>query len=482
MLKKVTSIFCTLVFFSVFTYARGNSLSANTFYSDSSEVKALLAKIDKQQSDKAKLSFALNSFQKTNGSTNEHVVAALLDVFKKHGKGSPEVINSVSLKLKESDALYRNRGPKEVERLRGFMLASLSEIGVNAQSVAIIKGELTYGYHPYVAAAAARTARLVNTNKASLIPLFSRYFDNRFIDDYVDLDNYGSFWPLKNPTSVRLEAIKTLSEIGDSDPQTAAMLLKKITEAGPATALGDEKLKVAARTALEKINTFSAAHNHVNHSEHSGHGEHSSMMHGTAAATSAHAHGQEASCCSKEGVAGNENVVWIDPGKRVLKQIADLKAIDQEGNIFDINKALGKPFVLTFFYTRCDNPTKCSATVTNLAALENDLKKEGLADKVSLFAITLDPNFDNFNQIKAYGEDRGAQFDENFKFLTFNSDLHQKLVKDLGVSVNYGAGLVNIHSTQLLFFDKKGRLAKSYDNAVWANESLVNDFKTLLKE
>ena len=53
----------------------------------------------------------------------------------------------------------------------------------------------------------------------------------------------------------------------------------------------------------------------------------------------------------------------------------------------------GRPSVLAFFYTRCDNPRKCSLTVTTLGRLQRGLADLGL-DFRAAAAITYDPEFD----------------------------------------------------------------------------------------
>ena len=42
----------------------------------------------------------------------------------------------------------------------------------------------------------------------------------------------------------------------------------------------------------------------------------------------------------------------------------------------------GQPSVVVFFYTRCDNPMKCSLTVEKLARVQKLLEAQGLADQI----------------------------------------------------------------------------------------------------
>src|SRR6185503_14500663 len=71
----------------------------------------------------------------------------------------------------------------------------------------------------------------------------------------------------------------------------------------------------------------------------------------------------------------------------------------------------GQPSIVVFFYTRCDNPMKCSLTVTKLARIQTLLEAQGLADRIRTAAITYDPAFDLPERLRAYGQDRGVRMD-----------------------------------------------------------------------
>jgi protein SCO1/2 len=62
---------------------------------------------------------------------------------------------------------------------------------------------------------------------------------------------------------------------------------------------------------------------------------------------------------------------------------------------------------VVFFYTRCDNPNKCSLTVTKLARLQKSIVEEQLEGLLRTAAITYDPAYDLPPRLKAYGDNRG---------------------------------------------------------------------------
>ena len=403
-----------------------------------------------------RLTAAIKAFKNASGKTEGAAVASMIDVFVASGASSPEVVNLVASKLREDNALYEGRGTKEVERLRGYMLASLSKIGVNERVFAIVKGELSFGYHPYLVAAAARVAAGFESQeqRAALIPLLTQYLDETYKDDYVGLDTYGNVWPLKNPTSVRLEIINALSKIGKADVETATRGLRQISEARSGTFFSsNHALVLKAKAAIESINSKLTE----------------TLL------------GSNVAVCSPVSAMPNPKNAFIAETKRP-KPLKNFKALAQDGEPFQLADIVGQPFIITFFYSRCDNPNKCSANVGNFSALKQELRKQGLAEKVSMLAITYEPNFDSPSVIKSYGEGRGADFDKNFKFLVVDEKQYASLVKTMGVLVNYGKGMVNNHGSQLYIFSAAAQLARVYENTIWKPNDVAQDLKSLLKE
>jgi protein SCO1/2 len=77
----------------------------------------------------------------------------------------------------------------------------------------------------------------------------------------------------------------------------------------------------------------------------------------------------------------------------------------------------GQPSIVVFFYTRCDNPMKCSLTVAKLARIQKLLVAQGLADRIHTAAITYDPAFDLPERLRVYGQDRGVRLDTHHRIV-----------------------------------------------------------------
>jgi protein SCO1/2 len=140
----------------------------------------------------------------------------------------------------------------------------------------------------------------------------------------------------------------------------------------------------------------------------------------------------------------------------------------------------GKPSVVAFFYSRCDNVRKCSLTVTKLAALQRALAARGLAGRVRLSAITYDPGFDLPARLALYGRERGVTFGEDARFFRVPSGFEEvRSAFDLGV--NYAGAIVNRHRIELYVLDRRGRIAASFTHLTWSDDEVVERLERLLR-
>ncbi len=171
---------------------------------------------------------------------------------------------------------------------------------------------------------------------------------------------------------------------------------------------------------------------------------------------------------------------WLNPGQRSRLQSLDVAFKDQDGRTGVLGDLIDKPVVITFFYTRCQNSTKCSLAVTRLGALQRQLAQAGLEDKVRLLAITYEPQFDTPERLQRYATDRGLRLGGNALALELDTARHQQLVDEIQAPVNYNAGWVNAHGVELSLLDANGRLARKYHTLLWDNDQVVKDLKLIL--
>ena len=122
------------------------------------------------------------------------------------------------------------------------------------------------------------------------------------------------------------------------------------------------------------------------------------------------------------------------------------------------------------------------STVHRLGELETECMNDNLADKIGIYGMTYDPDFDTPSILKKYGEMYGVGFNKNMKFLKTEDSSGPTLSNQLQLRVNYGAGTVNQHGIQLFVFDKQGRLAAVCDNDSWSVSDVKNCLASLIDE
>jgi cytochrome oxidase Cu insertion factor (SCO1/SenC/PrrC family) len=158
----------------------------------------------------------------------------------------------------------------------------------------------------------------------------------------------------------------------------------------------------------------------------------------------------------------------------------DIKATqlqDQDGAVFSFGDFfLGRPGVLTFFYTRCMNPNKCSLTITKLAQLQRRIAAEGLQGRFSVAAVTYDPRFDSPPRLRAYGADRGMCFNDRTRLLR-TTGLFEPFQRWLDLGVGYGSTTVNQHRLDIVVLDDSGNPSTEISRAQWNEDDVFEALK-----
>jgi protein SCO1 len=132
----------------------------------------------------------------------------------------------------------------------------------------------------------------------------------------------------------------------------------------------------------------------------------------------------------------------------------------------------GKPSVVAFFYTRCDNPNKCSLTITKLARLQQRLAELGVDGQIQTAGISYDPEFDLPARLRAYGENRGVVFSPTDRlFRTTGALAPVQDFFELGVS--FGGTLVNRHRIELFVLDHRSQIAAAFTRLQWDVEEVL---------
>ncbi len=151
----------------------------------------------------------------------------------------------------------------------------------------------------------------------------------------------------------------------------------------------------------------------------------------------------------------------------VFQTIPSFSLTNETGKTFDSKSLKGKIFVASFFFTRCT--TICPKITSQVSRVQDTF----LGDpEVQLLSISVDPKFDQPEQLALYAKRFDANKDQ-WHFLTGEKKIIYPLVLKgfhvpLADASEYDAAIKNpdetfIHSERLVLVDKEGIIRGFYD-------------------
>lgn len=160
--------------------------------------------------------------------------------------------------------------------------------------------------------------------------------------------------------------------------------------------------------------------------------------------------------------------------------VPSFEFLDQNEEPFGTKELEGQLWVANMIFTRC--PTVCNLMTPNFTLLQNTLEEEGL--DVRLVSFTVDPEFDNPERLRKYGENNGADF-ERWSLVTgytveemeaFALDAFKATVMEIPDSEDI------MHSTSFYLIDEKGKVIHRYNGLTPDVDPIIKDIKAYLKK
>lgn len=333
--------------------------------------------------------------------------------------------------LREDHPLYAERGTASTVRMRGWILETLARTGVSDDALLFVLEELDTGIDPYLVAAAARALRAYPRPRAAFARLvFGALSNIRYRDERVSFESYGAFAVGKSGTTPVAELLATLAWLGPHAREVLPELEELRQSAG------------IARKYAEELDAAIAA------------------IGGSAMS--------EDDCCGLP-----ESMKAWPFRARKSGEDASIAFEDHDGNAIAFDELFrGHVSIVVFFYTRCDNPLKCSLTITKLARVQQRLEERGLATRIHTAAITYDPAFDVAERMRTYGRERGLRLDPQHRMLRAVEGF-EALRRRFELGVNFIRSLVNRHRVEAYVLDREGRVAASFQRLRWDEDELV---------
>ena len=187
------------------------------------------------------------------------------------------------------------------------------------------------------------------------------------------------------------------------------------------------------------------------------------------------------SCCAplSEHARGIRRIV---PSRRRAPQGLEAVRFEderrQQWSFADV--CVGQPTVVAFFYTRCENPRKCSLTIAKLAQLERGLGAMKGGEQARVVAISYDPSFDTAERLAAFGRARGFGSSPSSRLLRAFSGM-EALAGFFSLGVAYVRKVVARHRIELFLLDEKGRVAAVFEHVEWSPAEVQVELARLLE-
>ena len=348
--------------------------------------------------------------------------------------------------LQEDHPAYAQRGTTTVSRMRGWVVLALARINLPDPALPFVIEELDTGVDAYLVATAAIALRSYPAPSPAFAPFVVRAITNiRYRDERLSLDQYGGYAIGSTGTTPVRELLATLLWLG---PHARAMAPEiELLHSGP-TALNKKYLP-----SIERVLT----------------------------AIRSEAGAETSDCCQlPDGVRGLFS--WMRATRTDATPIKSTVFEDQNGQSITFGEFFnGRPSIVAFFYTRCDNPLKCSLTVTKLARIQQLLDAEGVAEQINTAGITYDPGFDSPERLLNYGKHRGVRFDSHHRLLRTHDGL-DSVRKHFKLGVNFIESLVNRHRIEIYILDATGRVAGYFGRIQWNEKEVVQRALEVLRE
>lgn len=138
--------------------------------------------------------------------------------------------------------------------------------------------------------------------------------------------------------------------------------------------------------------------------------------------------------------------------------IQDFELTDQHGNTVTKDDLLGKPWAISFIFTRCR--FTCPQVTTSMRNLQQQLKDVDLR----LVSLTVDPEHDTPEQLANYADAYGAD-PEKWMFLTGNRiEIYDLIKRSFRMPVKVISNEDFLHTNNVLYVDAEGVVRGKYDS------------------
>jgi len=175
------------------------------------------------------------------------------------------------------------------------------------------------------------------------------------------------------------------------------------------------------------------------------------------------------------GAAGISGSVSLSDVAPAAEPAPPFELVDQDGAPRSLASLRGKTVLLDFVYANCPGPCPI---LTGTHVRVQKLLPEALRGKVWFVSVTLDPDRDTPEALRAYGKARGADF-ASWSFLTGPKPAVEDVIARYGVGKMPAPGGEIQHVVVSFLIDPEGRIVKRYFGLEHHADDLVREIVEL---
>ena len=166
--------------------------------------------------------------------------------------------------------------------------------------------------------------------------------------------------------------------------------------------------------------------------------------------------------------------IVVEP--RAGDEVPDFQFTRHDGRKTSLHQYRGSTLLVTFIYTRCPLPDYCPLISTNFGSINRDLGKDAvLAKKARLISITVDPQHDKPDVLRAYAARyAGPGGLKHWDYLTGTDEEIKKAAEFFGLSYWPEKDQI-IHSLRTAIISSDGKVVKVYRGNEWRHEDVLKD-------
>ncbi len=152
--------------------------------------------------------------------------------------------------------------------------------------------------------------------------------------------------------------------------------------------------------------------------------------------------------------------------------VPDTPFFDQTGHPFRISQLRGQDVVLSFVYTRCQDPRMCPL----ISAKFNALQRKIGTRRLHLVEVTLDPSYDRPAVLARYGKMFGAEA-KHWTLAVGDAEPTLDFAARFGITAFPDPNIGIIHAENTVEIDPDGRIQNMLTETSWQPDELLADIE-----